>query len=234
MIRKIRDLKLKFYLARKKFYRSFQNKEDSEMEAQRKRAKEMALPEIKQKVKEYYYKLRFLEDIINQAKINNNSKILDVGCGILTVLHFLPGVLKIGIDPLADEYKKIYKYPLGLIIQKSYGEKLKYAKESFDVVFITNALDHTKDPKQVILEIWRVLKNKGYLVLTNGLVEKKHKRSRAHPHNLVESDILKLLSDKFKIIFKRYSQWPWIRKYYLDQVYSDNKKLKEIIILAQK
>lgn len=232
----LRELKLKFYLIRQKFYRLFWTKKDFEMEAQRKRAKEIVRPEIKEKVREYYYKFRFLQEIINQADINDSSKILDIGCGIKTVLHFLPGALKVGIDPLANEYKRIYNYPSDLIIKKSYGEKLEYPENSFDVVFITNALDHTRYPEKVVTEARRVLRDDGYLVLVNELVDSNLKRNRAHPHNLKEDDILNLLADKFKIIFKKYSPWIGIRKYYLNQFNLEDKKLtdKQIIILTQK
>lgn len=232
----IKNLKLKFYFFRQKIYRFFfWNKKRWEMECQRKRAKEMAKPEIKAKVKEYYYKFRFLQDIIERANINDNSKILDIGCGIKTVLHFLPGSLKVGVDPLANEYKKIYSYPSDLLIQKFYGEHIGYPDKCFDVVFISNALDHTDNPRRVISEIWRLLKDNGYLFLANELVEKNTKRDRAHPNNLGEEDILNLLKNKFKIIFKRHSHWEGIREYYLGQ-YSDDVKSndKQIVIFAQK
>lgn len=235
-IEKIKNLKLKFYFIRKNFYKKFSTKKAIEMEAQRKRAKDMTRTEIKEKVKEYFYEFRFLKEIINYANINENSKILDVGCGIKTVLHFLPGNLKIGVDSLADEYVKIYDYPKDIKIEKSFGEKLKYQNNFFDVVFITNALDHTKNPENVIMEIYRVLKNKGFIALTNELVEKDTRRDKAHPNNMREEDILKLLSGKFDIIFKKYSPWIGIRQYYLECVDSSNLKSnkKQITVLAQK
>lgn len=206
------------------------------MEAQRKRAREMMIPRIRERVRDYYYKFRFLQEVIEETKINNNSKILDIGCGIKTVLHFLPGALRIGIDPLAGEYKKIYDYPPDLIIKKSSGEKLEYQDNFFDVVFITNVLDHTSNPKKVVSEAYRVLRQGGYLSLTNELVKKETKRDRAHPHNLGEDDILNLLVGKFNIILKKYSPWIGIRQYYLDQIDLNNVNLNnnQITILAQK
>jgi len=235
LINLFKELKLKFYFFRQRMCRLFWTKKQIEMEAQKKRAKDMAGAEIREKVKEYFYKFRFLKEIIEETKINNNSKILDIGCGIKTVLHFLPGKLKVGIDSLADEYRKIYKYPSDLIIEKSFGENIKYSDNFFDVVFITNALDHTKDPKKVINETYRTLKKNGYLVLINELVKKEVKRDRAHPHNLEEKNVLNLLSGNFKIIFKKYSSWFGLRQYYLNLLTEEDFKNKnQIIILAQK
>ncbi|MFH1226161.1 MAG: methyltransferase domain-containing protein [bacterium] len=204
------------------------------MAAQSKRAKEMALPAVRAKVKEYYYQYRFLREIIDQTGLNGQSKILDIGCGIKTVLHFLPGALKVGLDTLADDYRKIYNYPQDLTIQKSPGEKIVYPTDFFDVVFITNALDHTKNPRQVVTEAGRVLKKFGYLAIVNELVPEAGQRDRAHPHNLDKDGILSLLENKFRIIFIKYSPWLGIRQYYLGATEPAGIKDKQITILAQK
>ncbi len=231
----IKNIKLKFYFFRQRFYHLFWTKKQIEMEAQIKRAKDMATPGTKERAEEYFYKFRFLQEIISGANIDENSKILDVGCGIKTVLHFLPGEVKIGIDSLADEYIKIYNYPKDIIIKKSFGEKLTFENDFFDTVFTTNALDHTRSPKDVVSEIYRVLKPGGYFVLINELVKKDFKRDRAHPNNLEEKDILELLSGKFDIVFKKYSPWFGLRQYYLGLLKEEDfKNNNQIIILAKK
>ena len=154
---------------------------------------------------------------------------------LYTVLHFLPGSLKIGVDSLADEYKKIYNYPKDIIIEKSFGEKLRFIDNSFDAVFMTNSLDHTQSPKEVVSEICRVLRPGGYFALTNELVKKNIKRDKAHPHNLEEKDILGLLSGKFDIIFKKFSPWFGLRQYYLELLKEEDfENNNQITILAQK
>ncbi|HPH52029.1 MAG TPA: class I SAM-dependent methyltransferase [Candidatus Portnoybacteria bacterium] len=231
----IKNIKLKFYFLRRKFYRLFRTKKQIEMEAQRKRAKDMASPQIRDKVNDYFNKFRFLQEIIKITGINDNSEILDIGCGIKTVLHFLPGKIKIGVDSLADEYIKIYDYPKDIKIEKSFGENLKFKNNSFDVVFMTNALDHTKNPQKVVSEIFRVLRSGGYFALTNELVKKDFKRDKAHPNNLQEQDISELLSGKFNIVFKRFSAWFGLRQYYLGLLKEEDfKNNNQIIILAQK
>src|SRR5208283_211365 len=50
-------------------------------------------------VLEYWRKFRYLDEIRTTYKIGKNTRILDVGCGISTVLHFVDGE-RYGIDPL--------------------------------------------------------------------------------------------------------------------------------------
>lgn len=228
-------MKLKFYFFRQRIYRLFWTKKQIELEAQKKRAKDMTNSEIREKVRGYFYKFRFLQEIIDNAGLNEGSKILDIGCGIKTVLHFLPGSVKIGVDSLADEYRKIYNYPQDITIERSFGEKLRFEDDFFDVVFMTNALDHTINPKAVISEVSRVLESGGYFVLANELVKRDFKRDKAHPNNLEEKDILGLLSGKFDIIFKKYSPWFGLRQYYLGILKEEDfENENQITILAQK
>jgi 2-polyprenyl-3-methyl-5-hydroxy-6-metoxy-1,4-benzoquinol methylase len=87
----------------------------------------------------------FLRKIIELTHINQKTCILDVGCGVSSVLHFVEGK-KWGIDPLAESYKKLYRYPKDIIIKKGVGEKIAFREGFFDVVFSTNSLDHTDNP----------------------------------------------------------------------------------------
>ena len=47
------------------------------------------------------------------------------------VLHFLNGK-RYGIDPLAESYKNLYKYPEDIHIQKAEGEYIPFLDEFFD------------------------------------------------------------------------------------------------------
>lgn len=77
-------------------------KEHWEFEWQRKNwAPLFSKPENRAKVWQYWNSNRFLDRILNLINIDDATTILDVGCGISTVLHFLPGKLY-GIDPLGE------------------------------------------------------------------------------------------------------------------------------------
>lgn len=132
------------------------------------------------KILEYWKKYRYLDEICAICKIENIMKILEFGCGISTVLHFVKGE-RYGINPLANEYKKIYSYPAGINIKKAFGEDITFKEESFDVVFRSNALDHVSDSQKTVNEIHRVLKPRGYFVL---IVEVFKKKPRELSHTL--------------------------------------------------
>ena len=123
----------------------FLTKESFELEAQIKRAREFKNPEFKSKALEYYQRYRYLEEIKKMINFEPATKVLDIGCGIKTVLHFLPGE-KYGLDPLAEEYKKIYDYPPDIKVIRGHGENMPFSENTFDVVFCTNALDHAEMP----------------------------------------------------------------------------------------
>jgi ubiquinone/menaquinone biosynthesis C-methylase UbiE len=152
-------------------------------------------------------KFRCLDDILKICKIDQESKILDVGCGIATVLHILEGK-KYGIDPLGEEYKKIYKYPEDLKIRSGLAEKIPFKEEMFNVVFCSNALDHTTNPEKALKEIKRVLVKGGYFVLVVEIKEKEIKRDIKHPHTFTMQHLQKLLSTfSGEMVFEKLMPW---------------------------
>ena len=179
---------------------------------------------------EYWRKFRYFDKIIKVCKITKGSKVLDVGCGLSSVLHFIEGK-RFGVDPLADEYLKLYKYPEDVKIEKGFSEYLPLPNTYFDVVFCSNALDHVTDPKKTISEISRVLKRAGYFVLTVEIFNTKTKRDPAHPQNLSLADVLGLLRSDFSIIFKGTSDWIGVRRYAKGSI---ERLGTELIIIAEK
>jgi len=153
-------------------------------------------------VLENWKKYRCFDEIQSICRITKDSMILDVGCGISTVLHFVEG-RKFGIDPLANEFLKLYKYPSDIKIKKGSGERIPFLNEYFDIVYCTNVLDHVADPIKTIDEIYRVLKVNGKFVLTVDIFKERIKRDLKHPHSFLEEDINSLVGEKFKIIFSK-------------------------------
>jgi len=99
--------------------------------------------------------------------------ILDVGAGPLTYLGKKTEGKQINItavDPLALEYDNILsKYQVIPIIrtQKLAAEELtkRFPPNSFDLVFARNCIDHSYDPQRAILQMIKVVKSGGYVLL---------------------------------------------------------------------
>ena len=173
--------------------------------------------------KEYWEKYRYLSEILTITKIKKSTKVLDVGCGISSVLHFVPGK-KYGIDPLADEYKKIYRYPKDMTIVSGSGEEIPFKKNEFGVVFCTNVLDHTENPTKVVSEISRVLRSKGYFVLTVELFDTPTKRDLAHPHGMTQKMVDSLLKKNYTKVFAKKSPWIGLYNYVVGKRKERNKE----------
>ena len=118
---------------------------------------------------------------IDAALLNEDFKVLDVGCGM--AYHNSPYIdgHRIDlhyVDPLAHFYNDIAaskKLPVPEI-EFAMVEYLSafYAKGSVDLVLIQNALDHCFQPIRGILESLKILKNGGTLYLFHNRNEAEH------------------------------------------------------------
>jgi uncharacterized protein YbaR (Trm112 family)/ubiquinone/menaquinone biosynthesis C-methylase UbiE len=101
---------------------------------------------------------------------------LEIGCGNGVVRHFLNRNVEYwGIDPekdwilhplhsFAQDIFPCLKEPFPYI--QGVGEYLPFKDESFDNVIIAATLDHVNSPLQVFVESYRVLKDKGQMLLS--------------------------------------------------------------------
>lgn len=185
--------------------------------------------ENRAKVLEHWRKYRCLDEIKGTCKFTPDKKVLDVGCGVSTILHFIAGE-RYGIDPLADEYLKMYEYPPGISVQKGVGENIPFPDDFFDVVFCSNVLDHTDNPRKVVEEIARVLKSKGYFISTVYIFGKTFKRDPAHPYTFTREDVLSLIRDNFRIFFEE--EFPLVDIYNGEA--SRKADAKELILVLRK
>lgn len=162
-------------------------------------------PEVQAKCLEYWKRFRHLDEIRRIVNLDQRTKVLDVGCGFSSVLHYLPGE-RIGIDPLADRYRAVYNYPFE--VMRSTGERLPFAAGSFDAVFSSNCIDHTDNPDEVLRQIGRVLKADGKCVLTcEVFAQDVGARNLGHPHSMTEQSLRQLVTRHFRIV----AEWnePW-------------------------
>jgi ubiquinone/menaquinone biosynthesis C-methylase UbiE len=111
---------------------------------------------------EYFYTSHFgLEKEFYRGK-----KILDIGCGPRGSLEWAAETeLRIGIDPLAEAYRRLGTALHAMRYIACGAENLPFAEYSFDIVCAYNSLDHVDNLDQVISEIKRVTAPQGFFLL---------------------------------------------------------------------
>lgn len=104
-------------------------------------------------------------DSLNESKIYAKGRMLDVGCGTKPYKEVFSDVVKehIGID-----YPSIISANIEPKNVEVYSilPYLPFKNESFDTVLATEVLEHVAEPDAAFLDINRVLKKQGVLILT--------------------------------------------------------------------
>ena len=99
--------------------------------------------------------------------ISDSDKVLEVGSGAHGLIFGFGNKTRVGVDPLAAEYKRIFpKWQSGAATAAAIGEELPFADGSFDIVLSDNVIDHAEQPLKIIDEIVRVMKPGGILYFT--------------------------------------------------------------------
>lgn len=137
-------------------------------------------------------------EALARAEGRSDWRVLDVGAGPVTMLgHRTPADLRIEVvatDPLAAAYARIFD---GLGLRRPTETAFAPAEElsaffpaaAFDLVHCRNALDHSLDPMRGIVEMLRVLRVGGRVVLAHQANEAEHgKYVGFHQHNFENVD----------------------------------------------
>lgn len=109
---------------------------------------------------------RLLQHIAN---VSPNARILDAGCGAGPALRYLKqrGYIPFGADlieyPLMQARQLI---PDARLTQCDSDVALPFAANSFDVILLSEVIEHVASPEFTLRECWRVLKKGGAVAMT--------------------------------------------------------------------
>ena len=160
------------------------------------------------------------------AKISvPKASVLDIGCGAggLTALwqENLPGFIFEGVDISEKAIKLARKFYPEIKFDTTSAEAVGKTTKKYDAVSICEVVEHVKDPKKVLKNIYKILKKDGILYLTTQLegdkntllgkiygsrgIEPKEKIA-GHIQIFTENSIKKLVRDSgFKIMETYYN-----------------------------
>jgi SAM-dependent methyltransferase len=157
----------------------------------------------------------YLQFINQYITIKAQDKILDIGCGPWGLINYLSAGERYGFDPLMDYFAKEFNLPKDVKFISGAAEEPPFNDNFFDLIIISNVLDHTKQPFQILSGIRRMLKTDGLLVLTIDcygpiykwyriMKEKFGIKDPYHPFSFSSAQIKKmLLSNNFALIDQR-------------------------------
>lgn len=120
---------------------------------------------------EFYIKAT-LHETLKRLNIEPTEKLLDIGCGTGALLQAIslkhPSVDLIGID-ISVEMLRVAtnKHMKRCSLVTGNARHLPFRPNSFDVVVSCNALHYVRKPEECLLEIARVLKPRGRILITD-------------------------------------------------------------------
>lgn len=134
-----------------------------------------------------------------------NKKILDLGCGSGYIgMEYVKNNNVVFADNNKEELAKISVGSKVLIN----ATDIHLKKETFDIIFCTDVLEHIKNDKKVLENIYKILKKEGIVVITVPAYKKfygHHDSLIGHYRRYDKEDIIKIIEPiGFKIKHIRY------------------------------
>ncbi len=122
-------------------------------------------------IEEYPIRMKETKQIIkiinNKFTFKTNFKILEIGAaqGLFVITMNQLGYKCEGIEPYEGAIKVSKelseKFNININIKKGFAEDIPFENGSFDVVIATSVMEHVKDVKKVLNEVYRILKPNG-------------------------------------------------------------------------
>ena len=144
-----------------------------------------------------------IKSILANFLKNKKKRILDYGCGVGINLDMLS---KFGKVFYYDKSKLAIKY-----VKKNYRKRkdilrindLTHFKNKFDLIVLTDVIEHIKNDKGVILKIFNLLKNDGFVLITVPAFQSLYSSkdiSLKHYRRYNKAGLFRLLNKNFNTI----------------------------------
>lgn len=122
-------------------------------------------------VNPFYFARKGLHEAISVVSVQMTGRLLDVGCGTKPYQLLFPEVEYIGLDIDSDIARK-----RGVADYFYDGSVFPFETASFESVLCNQVLEHVFNPDEFLLEVNRVLKRGGRLLLTVPFVWDEHEQ----------------------------------------------------------
>jgi SAM-dependent methyltransferase len=129
------------------------------------------------------------------------ANVLEVGCGPLGIIEFLPAEIRVAFDPLNSKYDKLFANHRSPRI-RYIGDRddLTTLPSNFDLALCHNVLDHTSDPDFWFNTLFDKLRDDArfliQLNLTLPALHQSEEHRRMHPSPFTYDQIMSWLSTK--------------------------------------
>ena len=147
--------------------------------------------------------------------------VLDLGAGSRLRSKFYKDAEIIVIEPLADKYMKEIEWcdlkDASRVYSRPAEEMVEEIEGTVDFILCINVLDHTYDPRKILLNARRYLKPDGKMLLS---VDCYWKSNKLHPVHFSRGKIDKMARETGFGILKAYIGKPFPRCYGLGEVYT--------------
>jgi SAM-dependent methyltransferase len=109
-----------------------------------------------------------VRDLLESFKpIDSQAHVIEVGSGAHGLIFYFDAHHGVGIDPLAVDYARLFPgWQRRVATVASFGERLPFANDAFDIVLCDNVVDHAESPSGIVEELVRVLVPGGLLYFT--------------------------------------------------------------------
>jgi len=114
-----------------------------------------------------YIECKRISVLLGFADINENDKVLEIGCGIGNILERIKKGHLYGVDISEVQIERAKKrLGSGVNLTKAPGESLPFEDKFFDKIICTEVFEHVLEPQLIINEMKRVLKDGGIISLS--------------------------------------------------------------------